>query len=535
MKNTAGMNTKRFVALARVSSREQEREGFSLDVQESALTAYASRVGGKIVKLYRIAETASKADERKTFKELLRYAKDNAAEIDGLLFYKVDRAARNLFDYVELERLEGDYGIPFISVSQPTETTPAGRMQRRMLASMASFYTEQQSLDVREGLLRRVQSGLFVGLAPYGYKNERVEGRSRVVVDEAKARNVRLIFQLYAHEHCTLDMIVKRLADAGVAYSDSAPDWCRSKIHSILRDRAYIGDVRYKGNWHPGSQPSIIDRLTWDRVQALLGAKTYKDHQLTYAGGLIRCGHCGNIITGESVVKKATGKEYIYYRCTTYKSKGHPQVRLTAAELDSQVMKVFEQIHQPEPVRDWFAQTLRLWAANQQTQTRQETDRIQRDLAMVRQQQDQLLNLRLLNEIDADTFARKGTELRDRVAKFTLELEAADRSRDEQADLAMKVFELSQALTERWLAADYAEKRQILELVFLNFRLNDVSLVYEMRKPFDALAKGLLVPSSRGDRRWTFPNESAGQSIFLQAITQTTVFTADEFGEPLRR
>jgi hypothetical protein len=29
----------------------------------------------------------------------------------------VDRAARNLFDYVELERLESEYDLPFISVS----------------------------------------------------------------------------------------------------------------------------------------------------------------------------------------------------------------------------------------------------------------------------------------------------------------------------------------------------------------------------------------------------------------------------------
>ncbi len=43
-----------------------------------------------------------------------------------------------------------------------------GRMQRQVLASMASFYTEQQSLDVREGLARRVQSGLFVSKPPFG-------------------------------------------------------------------------------------------------------------------------------------------------------------------------------------------------------------------------------------------------------------------------------------------------------------------------------------------------------------------------------
>ena len=40
-------------------------------------------------------------------------------------------------------------------------------------------------------------------------------------------------------------------------------------------------------------------------------------HCLTYAGELITCAHCGGAITGESIIKKATGKEYIYYRCVT--------------------------------------------------------------------------------------------------------------------------------------------------------------------------------------------------------------------------
>jgi site-specific DNA recombinase len=167
---------KHFVALARVSSREQEREGFSLAVQEDALRRYATSAGGDILRFFRLAETASKSDERKTFKELIAFAKQHAEELDGLLFYKVDRAARNLYDYVELERLESEYSVPFISVSQPTENNPAGRMMRRTLANMASFYTEQQSVDVREGHARRVQECWFVCKAPYGYRNVRKDG-----------------------------------------------------------------------------------------------------------------------------------------------------------------------------------------------------------------------------------------------------------------------------------------------------------------------------------------------------------------------
>ena len=69
---------KQFWALARVSSREQEREGFSLAVQEDALKRYATQAGGEIVRLFRIAETASKSDERMTFRELISYAKKHA-------------------------------------------------------------------------------------------------------------------------------------------------------------------------------------------------------------------------------------------------------------------------------------------------------------------------------------------------------------------------------------------------------------------------------------------------------------------------
>ena len=49
----------------------------------------------------------------------------------------------------------------------------------------------------------------------------------------------------------------------------------------------------------------------WSQVQALLGECVYKAHELTYAGELIRCSRCGYPITGESVVKKRTGKDVL--------------------------------------------------------------------------------------------------------------------------------------------------------------------------------------------------------------------------------
>lgn len=494
---------KKFVALARVSSREQEREGFSLDIQEEALRNYADKNGGTIARLFRIAETASKTDERKTFHELIAFCKKHCMELDGLLVYKVDRAARNLFDFVEIERLESEYDVPFVCVSQPTENNPAGRMMRRTLANMASFYTEQQSVDVREGLARRVREGWFVSLAPYGYRNVRTNGRSLVETDPEAAENVRRIFTLYAYERLTVDRVVEQMSAEGRTWRKDSPEFPRSSIHNILRDRAYIGELEYKGSWYPGKHEPIVDRATWDRVQALLGNKSCQSHTLTYAGEFMTCGHCGHPITGERKTKntKSGLREYIYYRCSKYTVKGHPRTRVREQDLDAQLLELFDTMRvEDAAVRDWMRTVLASKTADDQAESLAQRAELQRQETLLVKQQDRLLNLRIDDEIDEQTYAGKATQLRDRLASIKLQLESLDRTHDEHADLALKVFELSQTLREKWLTADFDAKRRILEIVCLNCSLVDGSLCPTMRKPFDALAEGLFAQSSRDDR-----------------------------------
>lgn len=491
---------KRYLALARVSSREQEREGFSLEVQESALAAYAQRAGGTIVKLYRLAETASKREERKAFRELLAYASERAADLDGVLFYKVDRAARNLFDYVELERLEADYGVPVIYVAQPTENTPAGRMQRRILANMATFYTEQQSVDVREGLARRVQSGLFVGKAPYGYRNVRKDGRSVVVVNPQQAAAVRRAFELYAYHSHTLDSLAAQLEAEGIEYSPRQSRFVRSKLHAILRDRAYLGEVRYHNRWHDGCHEPIVDLATFERVQLLLGDKTYHPRDSVYGAGMIRCGHCGRPVVVEIKRKATRGGEqvYRYYRCARYNVADHPRVRIAESKFDQQVLALFGSLRiEDESIRRWIVSVLRAKSKATVEAAAAEGERLRHELDGVRKQKQRLLDLRLLDEIESETFAAKQAELSSKERRLLTLLEGQGRQWSEQADTAVKVFELSQALADKGLAADIAEKRLLLEIVCLNWTLDGATLVPEIRKPFDMLAEGLLVPSSR--------------------------------------
>ncbi len=233
-----------------------------------------------------------------------------------------------------------------------------------------------------------------------------------------------------------------------------------------------------------------------------MGDKVCLSHEMIYASELIRCGHCNHFITGERKFRDTRRGRvaYTYYRCVKYNAAGHPRIRVGEEKLDEQVLALFDRIRiQDERVRDWFLRVLRARTKETQDADQSKVADLNRQLTSLRSQQDRLLNLRLLDEIDKTTFSSKSTELRDRIAKLSLELEACDRGRAERAEQAEKAFELSQSLADKWVKADVGAKRQLLQIVCLNFSLDGATLVHEIRKPFDILAEGLSVSFSRGD------------------------------------
>ena len=167
-------------------------------------------------------------------------------------------------------------------------------------------------------------------------------------------------------------------------------------------------------------------------------------------------------------------------------------------------MAIFDKMKEDEGVKDWFRMVLASQTRDSQDDARAQRLKLQRQESLLVAQQDRFLNLRLAEDIDQETFARKHMEMRDRLAAIKLQLDVLDGSHDETADLAAKVFELSQTIKQQWLTADYAAKRRLLEIVFLNCRLDDVTLVPTMRKPFDAPVEGLISEKSRGDRIRTY-------------------------------
>src|SRR5258708_35183080 len=94
---------KQGVLYARVSSREQEREGYSIPAQIKLNKDYALKRGIKIIREFIDVETA-KNPGRKQFEEMVRFFEKHPT-CRVVIVEKTDRLYRNFRDCVTLEDL----------------------------------------------------------------------------------------------------------------------------------------------------------------------------------------------------------------------------------------------------------------------------------------------------------------------------------------------------------------------------------------------------------------------------------------------
>lgn len=487
------MTRKKYMAWARVSSREQKDEGFSLDVQLDAFEDFARREKAVLQKTFKVAETGTKAEERKQFREMIAYAKKHAHELDGILFYKIDRAARNLKDFMLLEEIEAQYGLPFIATTQPVQNTPTGRMVRRTLATVAAFQTEQQSLDVRDGIARRVTEGWFPSTPPFGYRNRRIDKRSYVETHPQNGNKVRRIYDLRANHNCTITEIADRMFEEGLFYSESKPKFSESKIGSMLHDKSYLGFIYFRGAWYPGQHEPLVDQLTWDQVRVSFNEQTYRSHELVYGSRLIRCGHCGHIVSGEEKFKETKKglKPYIYYRCSRYRTAGHPQVRLTERELDRQLQEMFDSVGDMSDE----SRSLIQMVARSILETRFEDEKVQvseskRLLSLLETQRQKLLSRNLSGSISDALFDQQQSEFDERERRLRAQMARQERIGQHIESVCGQAERVFGVLTNEWLQMERRARQLALSALFGGFRLEGRTLVPENRTRLELFRAG---------------------------------------------
>jgi site-specific DNA recombinase len=274
-----------------------DQEFNSLDAQYDAASSYIksqAHAGWTLIRSrYDDGGYSGGSTDRPDLQRLLDDIR--ARKLDVIVVYKVDRLTRSLADFAKLVELFDAHGVSFVSVTQQFNTTMSmGRLTLNVLLSFAQFEREVTSERIRDKIAASKRKGLWVGgPLPLGYHMK----DDKIAVIEDEAERVRLIYRRYL-ELGGVNALVRdlrernfrsksRLLATGATRGDVL--FGRGSLFYLLRNRFYIGEVKYKNEILPGEQPAIMDRALFDAVQQKLTqqwttqstARNASDHLLT--------------------------------------------------------------------------------------------------------------------------------------------------------------------------------------------------------------------------------------------------------------
>lgn len=305
----------------RVSSEMQAGEDrYSIPEQIDRLRKYCDAQGWTIAKEYVDPGHSGSNLKRPAIQELISDTKNGF--IRRVVVFKLDRLSRSQRDTMYLiEDVFKAHDVAFVSLSEMFDTsTPFGMAMIGILSVFAQLERENIKDRMSMGRLGRAKRGLWRGgcNTPVGY--DFMDGQ--LVINEYEALQVREIFRLFIDEQLSFHAISRemqgRFTNKYSTYNDSG------SISTILRNRLYIGKIKYGTQEFDGQHQPIIDREIFERAQARIeeiSRNTGEHWKNPYHGkhllsGLIWCGNCGARYFCVTT-KRKNGPQYRYYQCYT--------------------------------------------------------------------------------------------------------------------------------------------------------------------------------------------------------------------------
>ena len=474
------------VVYARVSSKEQEREGFSIPAQLRLLREYALTNGFSVVDEFVDVETA-KQSGRTGFGEMVRFLNRRSSSCRIILVEKTDRLYRNIRDWVTLDELDLD--IHF--VKEGTILAPDSRSSDKFLHGikvlMAKNFIDNLSEEVRKGMTEKAAEGIWPTRAPLGYHNVLgPTGKKGIALDPQYAPLVRQVFEWYATGRYSLEMVTRMTRHAGLRYRESGAPIPKSTIHRILRNPLYQGDVEWIGRVYQGAHEPLVSREIFARVQDILDGRPGKHRavrrEFAFAG-LVICGHCGCSLTAE--MKKG---RYVYYHCTGARGKcGEPYVREEV--LEERFTNLLGELNIESDVLDWMMAVLDESNRDQRQFHDAAIARLKDQDAMLERRLDGIYVDKLDGNVDSQTYDRLSGEWRAERLRITHAIQDHQELGTAYFAEGANLLELAARCQEWFAAQPPMEKRQLLNFVVSNCSWSDGKLSGNFRQPFDLLAQ----------------------------------------------
>ena len=496
------------VAYARVSSKEQEKEGFSIPAQQKLLREYAKKHNIEIVREFADAETA-KAIGRENFGEMVNYLR-RARDVKTIIVEKTDRLYRNFRDYVMIDDEELEIHLVKEGEILSRDSKSHQKFIHGIKVLMAKNYIDNLSEEVKKGLYEKAANGQYPGQAPTGYINDRE--KRIMTIDPDRAPMVKQLFELYATREHSLDSLHAWARKNGL-WSKHSKTLSRAHIERILKNPVYYGNFFYSGKLYRGTHTPIVTKELWDSVQLAFSRRnnTHFRRSGDFAfTGLLTCGDCGCSLVAE--MKKG---KYIYYHCTKAKKEcSQRKIYVREEMLDEQFYEIIGSIQIPADKIDTIIRSLKDSCSEKNRFRDEAIASIRKAGDVLRARIDQAYLDKLDGKITEEFWKENTNRWQSELATCDYQLTAYSNADMPYYENGKRILELAQNAQLLYLRATPEEKRRLIKLALSNLRLHGVTIGYEMRNPFHNFVKWVSRPAWR--RGW----DSNPRSSFRR----TTVF-----------
>jgi site-specific DNA recombinase len=428
------------------------------------------------------------------------------AEFDIVVMTSPDRLARHyLHQMLVMEELtQRQVQVDFLERSMSDD--PNDRLLLQIRGAVAEYERALITDRTRRGRLQKYRQQLLLPWTRtlYGYRVDPTHPRdpAGVKTDPGEASIVGQTFQWYLEPAATLYQVAQRLTNTHIPTPSGKSRWTATTVRNLLRNAAYIGTAyanrvqtlpaqrrrsalqapdargdtqveRPQPEWIAVSVPAIVDRDTFERVQAKLAhnrqgaARNNKTHRYLLRG-LVSCGLCHL----SAPARESQG--YAYYVC-----KGHSDALrapredrctarfIPAPQLDDLVWQdLVIVLTQPAQI----AQALQrahggLWLP-QELQTQQAN--LRRAEQQLATQQARLLDAYLASILDLPEFERKRQDLNRKqeiLRQQQAQLQSSMAQRRELSQITDSIDQFCQTVRAGLDTASFEQRRQLVQLL----------------------------------------------------------------------
>jgi hypothetical protein len=346
--------------------------------------------------------------------------------------------------------------IQVVSVTEPIDANPEGRLLETILAGFAQFNNDLRAARTLQGMRRKIQEGLFPWKPPLGYRTVTQPGTKKTrpdVPDQPLFRLLQRAWQEFATGAYTKTEVLRLMNSWGVRTRHGVP-LSKQSLDDMFRDPFYAGIIRdpWADREYPGRHIPLVSREVFAKVQGVIRrrARSVRHERVQPELPLrmfARCPSCEHYVSGG--LSRGRSRYYPYYRCFN-KACGSPANYRTSIVHDEFV--TFLASISPDRTRIVrVVDAVTAAARNRVEVDRGLSERRTLELRRLEQQGEQLIQMRMENLLTTEEFMTQKTRITTRRQDLEAEGEGNPTNEREMGDLIDEICDPIAKLGETWL------------------------------------------------------------------------------------